>query len=248
VPTSPRPPAWFLFVVLPLTALGALAISVALLDGSELYFLGLAALSAGVFVAAYFISSRQIEAALREEAIVAKNQIKALKAQIAELKEALKKANQAQSAHVQALEAKIEALQSIIDDFNKTAGPGIMLRSVAAETQAVEDAGSAVAPAQDELNAATAGVEEGATGLLSSITKLASELPEKHRLAGVWVTAGAAIAVLAFLTIADVSISTSDSGDQGTQESTLGAGNNNQQMRPLPTPPWRPDHRRGPRG
>jgi hypothetical protein len=212
-------------------ALIGLAVSGAWLDGSLVLALGLAALSAGVFGAAYFISSRQIEAAVRDEAIAAKNQISILKAKVTELKQALDAAADERAKHVRELQLKIDTLEEVIRKFvdahptakgvTSMAGPEADLRAAATpdpeQTAKVAAAADAAATADAAVDATATDVVGVANGVLPSVTALAADLPEKHRLAGVWVAAGVAIAVLAFLSVANVNISTSDTSSTGPQ-------------------------------
>jgi uncharacterized iron-regulated membrane protein len=213
---------WSLFVGL--AAIVALAISGAWLDGSELFFLGLAALSAGVFVAAYLISSRQIEAAVREEAIAAKNEIVALKAKVAELKKALKTAAEERSKQVLILTAKIDALEEVIKGGLAPSNPKAKAFSDTAEDDAIkiEAANDAADKAEADVGDHATDLEKGLEGVLPSVTELASQLPEKHRLAGVWVAAGVALAVLAFLSVANIDITTSTTSTGDAQEEASG--------------------------
>ena len=220
-------------LVVGLAAIVALAISGAWLDRSELFFLGLAALSAGVFLAAYLISSRQIEAAVREEALAAKNEIVALKAKVAELKKALKTTAEERAKQVMLLQAKIDALEEVITGglAPSNTKAQALLKTAEDNTSKIAAAKTAADEAEAEADTTTTELGTGLDGVLPSVTELASQLPEKHRLAGVWVAAGVALAVLAFLSVANVDITTST--DDGEEEAAGTADEQHGQV-----PPW----------
>ena len=191
-----------------LTMAGVVVLALIVLAGQKDWFaddtlfgFALLGVAAGVFGAAYALTTRQLKADARKALFEARSKIEQLTAQIEKLKEDL-----------QAARKKLLEVERDVTTNTTIAGalPGAAadLASIRTSLEAVERSATS---AEFDLSKAT-----------GTFTDAIEDLPEGQRLVGLWVAAGLTIVLLGFLAATGLTITTStdDPTNPGTTETT----------------------------